>query len=41
MDEGADASPSKPGYPFDRLLVMVDAVVSGRLRRVEAGQQKG
>src|SRR6185312_6858204 len=41
MDEGTDTSPGKPGDTLDQFLVLIDAIVSSRLRLVEAGQQEG
>lgn len=41
MDEGTDTPPCKPGDTLDQFLVLVDAIVSSRLRLVEAGQQEG
>ena len=41
VDEGTDTSPGKSGYGFKPLLVLIDTIVAGRLRRVEARQQEG
>src|SRR5690606_22226632 len=40
VDKGADTAPRQAGEDLDLLLVVVDAVFSGRLRGVEAGQQE-
>jgi hypothetical protein len=41
VNERADASPGKPGDPLDRFLVVIDAVVSGRLRRIQDAPAMG
>lgn len=41
VNKGADTSPGKAGEDLDQFLVLVDAIVAGRLRGVEAGQQEG
>ena len=38
MDESADMSPRKPRGAVDRFLIMIDAIVAGRLHRIEVRQ---
>ena len=41
VDEGAYTSPGKAGGYLQQFLVLVHAIVAGRLRGVETGQHKG
>jgi hypothetical protein len=38
VDERSDPTPRETGKALDRFFVMVDAVVPGRLRRIDVGQ---
>ena len=40
VNEGGHAPPSGAGSPFEGFLVEIDAIVAGRLRRIEARQHE-